>query len=217
MLVASSAPLDQFIVQHPDYFFGSSPEHAYIQPDNLEILVNHLKCAAFELPISPDEHFGDVDLPDALRAAGGSGVSASQWRRLALGAGGLSGGHDQPALGHLRQFRHHRYRRREDHGKPEVIGEVDFSSALTTVHPKAIYIHQGQQYHVERLDFEQRKAYVKPVNVDYFTDAIRYTQVRVLEIAEEADASLVRQLARAWRCAGAIAGRRLQENQVLHQ
>jgi ATP-dependent helicase YprA (DUF1998 family) len=69
-------------------------------------------------------------------------------------------------------------------GTPEVIGEVDFSSALTTVHPKAIYIHQGQQYHVERLDFEQRKAYVKRVDVDYFTDAIRYTQVRVLEIAE---------------------------------
>src|SRR5205823_13053898 len=73
----------------------------------------------------------------------------------------------------------------EEDGKPEVIGEVDFSSALTTVHPKAIYIHQGQQYHVESLDFDKRKAYVKPVNVDYFTDAIRYTQVRVLEIAEE--------------------------------
>src|ERR1035437_4399461 len=69
-------------------------------------------------------------------------------------------------------------------GKTEVIGEVDFSSALTTVHPKAIYIHQGQQYHVERLDFDQRKAYVKRVDVDYFTDAIRYTQVRILEIAE---------------------------------
>jgi len=62
---------------------------------------------------------------------------------------------------------------------------VDFSSALTSVHPKAIYIHQGQQYHVERLDFGQRKAYVKRVDVDYFTDAIRYTQVGVLEIAEE--------------------------------
>jgi hypothetical protein len=59
------------------------------------------------------------------------------------------------------------------------------SSALTTVHPKAIYIHQGQQYHVENLDFDKRKAYVKPVNVDYYTDAIRYTQVRVLEVAEE--------------------------------
>jgi DEAD/DEAH box helicase domain-containing protein len=72
-----------------------------------------------------------------------------------------------------------------DAGKPEVIGEVDFTSALTTVHERAIYIHQGQQYHVERLEFDHRKAYVKRVNVDYYTDAIRYTQVRVLEIAEE--------------------------------
>ena len=63
ILVASSAPLDQFIVQHPEYFFGNTPEHAHIQPDNLEILVNHLKCAAFELPISPNEKFGNVDLP----------------------------------------------------------------------------------------------------------------------------------------------------------
>src|SRR5947209_5989224 len=64
VLVASSSPLDQFIVRHPDYFFGNTPEHAFIQPDNLEILINHLKCAAFELPIAPDEKFGDVDLPD---------------------------------------------------------------------------------------------------------------------------------------------------------
>jgi DEAD/DEAH box helicase domain-containing protein len=63
VFVASSAPLDQFIVQHPDYFFDSSPEHAHIQPDNLEILVNHLKCAAFELPISPDERFGAMGSP----------------------------------------------------------------------------------------------------------------------------------------------------------
>ena len=71
-----------------------------------------------------------------------------------------------------------------DAGKPEVIGEVDFTSALTTVHEKAIYMHQGQQHHVERLEFDHRKAYVKRVNVDYYTDAIRYTQVHVLEIAE---------------------------------
>ena len=97
-----------------------------------------------------------------------------------------------------------------------MIGEVDFSSALTTVHPKAIYIHQGQQYHVERLDFEQRKAYVKRVNVDYYTDAIRYTQVRVLEIAEE-EADRGAGGARAWRCAGAIASGGIQEDQIFHE
>lgn len=188
VMVASSAPLDQFIVQHPDYFFGRSPEHACIQPDNLEILINHLKCAAFELPLSPEEKFGDVDLPnlcERLAEAGFLHRSGGNWHWVqeAYPADTVSlrsvtsdnfviidtSGHSEA----------------EEDGEPEVIGEVDFSSALTTVHPKAIYIHQGQQYHVDRLDFDQRKAYVKPVNVDYFTDAIRYTQVRVLEIAEE--------------------------------
>jgi DEAD/DEAH box helicase domain-containing protein len=184
VFVASSAPLDQFIVQHPDYFFGSSPEHGHIQPDNLEILVNHLKCAAFELPLSPDEKFGGVDLPELcerLAEAGFLHKSGKNWHWVqeSYPADTIS----------LRSVTSDNFIIIDitggDAGKPEVIGEVDFTSALTTVHPKAIYIHQGQQYHVERLDFDHRKAYVKRVNVDYYTDAIRYTQVRVLEIAEE--------------------------------
>ncbi len=183
VLVASSAPLDQFIVQHPDYFFGRSPEHAYVQPDNLEILVNHMKCAAFELPLSPDETFGGVNLQEfceQLAEAGFLHRSGGKWHwtQQAYPADTVS----------LRSVTSDNFviidTTGEHEGEPEVIGEVDFSSALTTVHPKAIYLHQGQQYHVERLEFEQRKAYVKRVNVDYFTDAIRYTQVRVLEIAE---------------------------------
>jgi DEAD/DEAH box helicase domain-containing protein len=184
VLVASSAPIDQFMVQHPEYFFGSSPEHAFIQPDNLEILVNHLKCAAFELPISPDERFGNADLPElceCLAQAGFLHRSGPRWHwvQQAYPADTIS----------LRSVTSDNFiiidTTGAENGKPEVIGEVDFSSALTTVHAKAIYLHQGQQYHVDRLDFDQRKAYVRPVNVDYFTDAIRYTQVRVLEIAEE--------------------------------
>jgi DEAD/DEAH box helicase domain-containing protein len=184
VFVASSAPLDQFIVQHPEYFFGSSPEQAHIQPDNLEILVNHLKCAAFELPISPEERFGNVDLRELCQGLGEAGFlhqSGGNWHWIdeAYPADTVS----------LRSVTSDNFviidTSGEEKGKPEVIGEVDFSSALTTVHPRAIYIHQGQQYHVERLDFDKRKAYAKPVNVDYFTDAIRSTQVRVLEIAAE--------------------------------
>ncbi|MFZ0462669.1 MAG: DEAD/DEAH box helicase [Candidatus Acidiferrales bacterium] len=186
VMVASSSPLDQFIVQHPEYFFGRSPEHAYIQPNNLEILVNHLKCAAFELPLDPAEHFGDVDLAalcERLAEAGFLHKSGGNWHWVqeAYPADAVS----------LRSVTSDNFviiditgDERENSAGPEVIGEVDFSSALTTVHPKAIYIHEGQQFHVERLDFGERKAYVKRVNVDYFTDAIRYTQVRVLEIAD---------------------------------
>jgi DEAD/DEAH box helicase domain-containing protein len=189
VMVASSAPLDQFIVQHPDYFFGRSPEHAFVQPDNLEILVNHLKCAAFELPLGPEERFGDVDLPglcERMAEAGFLHRSGGNWHWVQEAYPADTVGLRAVTSDNFVIIDTSGGTNAEEDGEPEVIGEVDFSSALTTVHPKAIYLHQGQQYHVERLDFEQRKAYVKSVNVDYYTDAIRYTQVRVLEIAEEA-------------------------------
>ena len=178
VLVASSAPLDQFMVRNPEYFFGRTPEHAFIQPDNLEILVNHLKCAAFELPIAPDERFGDVDVPDLCARLADAGFLHQagdhfHWTHEAYPADTVS----------LRSVTSDNFVIIDITGEPNVIGEVDFSSALTTVHEKAIYLHGGEQYHVEHLDFKERKAYVKRVDVDYYTDAIRYTQVRVLEIA----------------------------------
>jgi len=181
VMVASSAPLDQFIVRHPDYFFGNTPEHAYIQPDNLEILVNHLKCAAFELPIAPEDKFGQADTQDLctrLAAAGYLHCTGEHyhWTQQAYPADTVS----------LRSVTSDNFIIIDVTGRPAVIGEVDFPSALTTVHEKAIYLHGGEQYHVEHLDFKERKAYVKKVDVDYYTDAVRYTQVRVLQIADSA-------------------------------
>ncbi len=181
VLVASSAPLDQFIIRNPDYFFGRSPEHAYIQPDNLEILVNHLKCAAFELPLSPEETFGRADLTELcerLAEAGFLHFSGGHWHwtQEAYPADALS----------LRAVTSDNFVIVDITDEPEVIGEVDFPSALTTVHPKAIYLHGAEQYHVERLNFAERKAFVRRVDADYYTDAIRYTEVRVLDPAAEA-------------------------------
>jgi len=178
VLVASSAPLDQFMVRHPDYFFGRTPEHAFIQPDNLEILINHLKCAAFELPIAPKERLGDVDLPDLcarLAEAGFLHLAGENyhWTHEAYPADTIS----------LRSVSSDNFVIIDITGEPKVIGEIDFPSALVFVHEKAIYLHGGQQFHVEHLDFKERKAYVKSVDVDYYTDAVRYTQARVLEIA----------------------------------
>jgi len=178
VLVASSAPLDQFMVRHPDYFFGHNPEHAFIQPDNLEILINHLKCAAFELPIARGEKFGDVDLPDLcarLAEAGFLHLAGENyhWSQEAYPADTVS----------LRSVTSDNFVIIDITGEPNVIGEIDFPSALVFLHEKAIYLHGGQQYHVEHLDFKARKAYVKGVDVDYYTDAVRYTEVRVLEVA----------------------------------
>src|ERR1700674_4943105 len=184
VLVASSAPLDQFVVRHPNYFFERSPEHAFVQPDNLEILINHLKCAAFELPVAPAEKFGDVDLPDLcarLAEAGFLHLAGENyhWTQEAYPADTIS----------LRSVTSDNFVIVDITGAPNVIGEIDFPSALVFVHEKAIYIHGGQQHHVEHLDFKERKAYVKRVDVDYYTDAVRYTQVRLLEVAQQARAS----------------------------
>ena len=188
VLIASSAPLDQFIVQNPDYFFGHSPEHGYIQPDNPEIVVNHLKCAAFELPLRLEETFGRLDLPELCRLLEENGLlhrsgDAYHWSSDAYPADAIS----------LRAVTSDNFvivdvsPGSED--APRVIGEVDFSSALTTVHEKAIYLHEGRQFHVERFDYQQRKAYVKAVEGDYFTDAISHTQVKILEELARAEAA----------------------------
>jgi DEAD/DEAH box helicase domain-containing protein len=184
VLVASSAPLDQFMVKHPEYFFGRSPEQAFIQPDNLEILVNHLKCAAFELPLAPEERFGSADtaaLCDRLAQAGYLHFTGGRWHwtEEAYPADTIS----------LRAVTSDNFVIIDETAcetrSPRVIGETDFSSALAILHPKAIYLHGAEQYHVERLDFAERKAYVRQVDVDYFTQAIQYTQVRILDPAAE--------------------------------
>ncbi|MBI3666124.1 MAG: DEAD/DEAH box helicase [Acidobacteria bacterium] len=176
VLVASSAPLDQYIIEHPDYFFDRSPEHAYINPDNLEILVSHLKCAAFELPIRDGETFGRHPTADLCKFLEDVGVvhhagNAWHWTSESYPADAVS----------LRAATSDNFVIIDITGEPTVIGEVDFPSALTTLHEKAIYLHEGRQYHVERFDYEERKAYVKSVACDYFTDAIDYTQVKVLD------------------------------------
>jgi DEAD/DEAH box helicase domain-containing protein len=184
VMVASSSPLDQYIVRHPDYFFGNTPEHAFIQPDNLEILINHLKCAAFELPIAPGERFGEVDVPDLLARLAEVGYlhlagDHFHWTHEAYPADTIS----------LRSISSDNFIIIDVTGAANVIGEVDFPSALVFLHEKAIYLHGGRQYHVEHLDFKERKAYVKQVDVDYYTDAVRYTQVRVLEETQTSVAS----------------------------
>ena len=179
VLVASSAPLDQYIVEHPDYFFGRSPEHAYINPENLEILLAHLKCAAFELPVRDGESFGPHNTGEACRYLEESGflhhsAGAWHWTSDTYPADATS----------LRAVSSDNFVVVDITGEPAVIAEVSYSAALTSLHEKAIYLHEARQYHVERFDYQERKAYVRRVECDYYTDAIDYTQVKVLEVFE---------------------------------
>ncbi len=187
VLVASSAPLDQYVVEHPDYFFGRSPEHAHINADNLEILVSHLKCAAFELPIRDGEQFGPhpasrtEELCRFLDELGFLHHSAGAWHWT-------SDTYPADAVS-LRSVTSDNFVVIDASHGAEAIAEVSFSTALTTLHEKAIYLHEARQFQVERFDYEGRKAYVRGVECDYFTDAIDYTQVKVLEELASAELS----------------------------
>ena len=176
VLVASSAPLDQFIVSNPDYFFSKTPEKALINPDNLSILINHVECAAFELPFADGEMFGSVDIAEALKFLEDEKLvhhtkEKWYWTSEAYPADGVS----------LRSISSDNFVVVDTTGKARVIAEVDFTAALTTLHEKAIYICEGEQYFVEKLDYAERKAYVKKTDVDYYTDAIDYTKIKILD------------------------------------
>ncbi|HEX6895252.1 MAG TPA: DEAD/DEAH box helicase [Bryobacteraceae bacterium] len=183
VMVASSAPLDQYVIDHPEYFFDRSPEHAYINADNLEILISHLKCAAFELPIRDGEKFGPHDTTELCRFLGEEAgllhhsAGCWHWTSDTYPADAVS----------LRAVTSDNFVVVDITNAHEVIAEVSFSTALTTLHEKAIYLHDARQYQVEKFDYDGRKAYVRRVDSDYFTDAIDYTQVKELEQFESRD------------------------------
>ena len=182
IMVASSAPVDQYVVEHPEYLFERSPEHAYVNPDNLEILLSHLKCAAFELPIRNDERFGPHDVAELcvfLPDAGLLHLSGDCWHWT-------SDSYPADAVS-LRSVSSDNFVVVDITGESKIIGEVSYTAALTTLHEKAIYLHEAKQFHVERFDFKERKAYVKRVDSDYYTDAIDYTQVKALREFEKAE------------------------------
>jgi DEAD/DEAH box helicase domain-containing protein len=176
VLVASSAPIDQYIIRHFEYFFESPPETGIVDPNNLIILISHLKCAAFELPFREGERFG-VDSTEqllqyleehhVLHQAGGQ----YHWTSESYPAEEIS----------LRQAAPDNVVIIDTTNKERVIGEVDLYSAQMLVHDEAIYIHEGEQFHVDKLDWERHRAMVHRVNVDYYTDAQTKTDIRVMD------------------------------------
>ncbi|MEX2238433.1 MAG: DEAD/DEAH box helicase [Dehalococcoidia bacterium] len=175
VLVAGSRALDQYIVKHPEYLLEEPPEAGLIDPDNLAVLASHVKCAAFELPFQVDEGYGSVgkELLGLLAEEGILNLSGGRyyWMAEAYPAEQVS----------LRTAQIDNFVIIETGPKARVIGEIDRPAAPVLVHDEAIYIHSGQQYHVDRLDWEEKKAYVTKVNVDYYTDANLAVDLKVLE------------------------------------
>ena len=181
-LVASSSALDQFIVSNGEYFFGRSPEHALVHPDNLYVLLNHLKCAAYELPFEEGESYAPgVSTEELLAYLADEQIlkltdGRFYWMAEEFPAGNIS----------LRSASNENFVI-IDITNPDrrVIGEMDRYTVPMLLHEHAIYLHEGRQYQVEKLDFTEKKAYVRLVDVDYYTDADLNTSVKVIDILEE--------------------------------
>jgi DEAD/DEAH box helicase domain-containing protein len=183
-LICSSSPVDQFLAAHPDYLFDRSPEHGLVNPDNLHVLLNHLRAASFELPVPAAERFGIDETPVLLdvleedgyvRRADDDRYYWSHENFPASAFGLRSSSQENVVIVDTTGDRH------------RVLGEVDLFAAPLIVHERAIYIHEGVQYHVDRLDWEERKAYVTRTDVDYYTNADLGITLKVLDVAEEAD------------------------------
>ncbi|WP_216829568.1 DEAD/DEAH box helicase [Alkalihalobacterium elongatum] len=182
VMVASSTPMDQYVIQHPEYFFERNPESARINPNNLIILVDHLKCAAYELPFKYGETFDGEEIEEVLEFLTEEQVlhhkgSKWYWMNDGFPAHGISlRSASQENVVIIDQT---------NTGNVKVIGEMDTFSAMTLLHDEAIYLHQGVQYQVELLDWDEKKAWVREVDVEYFTDANLAVELRVLEEDKE--------------------------------
>ncbi len=187
VMVASSAAIDQFIVTHPDYFFRQSPENALLNPDNLYVLLNHFKCAAYELPFRQGETLGGapgaqemleyLQEAEIVRRVG----DTWHWQAEEFPASEIS----------LRTAMTENFLINDitDPAHVRVIGEMDRFTVPMLLHENAIYLHEGQQYQVEKLDYDACKAFVRRVEVDYYTDADMNVSLSLLDVAEEGESA----------------------------
>ncbi|HBN82324.1 MAG TPA: ATP-dependent helicase, partial [Clostridiales bacterium] len=181
VLVADSSPLNQYVIGNPDYFLESKSENAMINPDNLTILYSHIMCAAFELPFEDGETFGPSTFLEILKYMEEVKLlrhvqNRWYWMSEEFPANAIS----------LRTSANENFIIIDiSEPKHNVIGETDRFSAPTLLHEEAIYIHEGNQYQVEKLDYKEKKAYVRSVDVDYYTDANVAVELKVLEVFRE--------------------------------
>ncbi|PWB70216.1 ATP-dependent helicase [candidate division GN15 bacterium] len=180
IMVANSSAINQFLCTEPKYIFERTPESGIIDPDNLIIRTNHLKCATFELPYGADELEGDEDTRQILDYLADENILRQSndrfhWSSEIYPAQGIS----------LRSASPENFVILNESNNSEVIGEVDYFSAPIFLHPEAIYLHAANQFQVTKLDWEGKKAYVKEVEVDYYTDAETKSDLKVLSTADE--------------------------------
>jgi DEAD/DEAH box helicase domain-containing protein len=185
LLVASASPIDQFLAHHPEYFFERSPEQALVSPDHLLILLEHLRCAMFELPFQKGEGFGALpgrlveEYLQFLVENNEAHESSDKffWMSDQYPAANISLRSASPQGVVLQATMDDR---------PQTIGTVDGESALWMVHPGAIYLHEAQSFFVQELNLEEHIARLHPIESDYYTESLRSTEVTVLSTSAQA-------------------------------
>jgi DEAD/DEAH box helicase domain-containing protein len=186
VLVASGAPVDQYVIHHPEFLLDNTPEEARLDPDNLHVLLAHLRAATFEMPFESGEVFGPAPADDLLAflAEEGHVRQASDgrwyWSSENFPASEISLRTAAPENVVIIDTTPDR---------PRVLGEVDLFSAQVLVHERAIYIHESVQYYVDRLEWHERKAYVHRIDADHYTYANRAVTLKPLEVFAEAPTS----------------------------
>jgi DEAD/DEAH box helicase domain-containing protein len=179
------SPTDQYLVSHADYFFGRSPEAAYINPENLFILIDHIKCALFELPFENGDIFGTEDAGELLAFLEEEGVARHTggrwyWADRGYPAEGVSLRSASPENVVIIDT---------TGGRNEVIGEMDLPSAKELLFPRAVYLHRGKQYQSLRLDVENHRCDVEASDLNYYTDSIVKSDIKPLEIDLEEESA----------------------------
>ena len=186
VLVASASPVDQYVIHHPDFLFDRTPEEARIDPDNLHVLLAHIRCATFEMPFEPGEVFGPAPADDLLAFLGEEGHVRQAgdgrwyWSSENFPASEVSLRAAAPENVVIIDTTPDR---------PRVLGEVDLFSAQVLVHERAIYIHESVQYYVDRLEWHERKAYVHRIDADHYTYANRAVTLKPLDVFADAPAT----------------------------
>ncbi len=191
VLVSSPNPLDQYLAQHPDYFFSRSPEHGMINPDNLLILLGHLRCAAFELPFSDGEVYGGInasEMQELLEFLQGEGVIHRSGEKYFWMADKYPAQNVSLRSASTETVLLQVAANEAERGSLAVtIGEVDGSSSYWMTHPGAVYMHEGTTYLVKDLDLEHHIAILQPTNVDYYTEPRQEVLVQQVEKLAEVE------------------------------
>jgi DEAD/DEAH box helicase domain-containing protein len=183
ILVAGAGALDRYVATHPEYLFETTPEEARLDPENIHVLLAHLRAATFELPFDPGEPFGSAPADDLLAF-----LAEESHVRQADDGRWYWASENFPASEIDLRVAAPENVLIIDTGpeRPRVLGEVDLFAARVLVHEKAIYLHDSRQYHVDTLDWEERKALVRPVDTDYYTQAELAVTLKPLEVFDSA-------------------------------